>query len=343
LEGYSKTDCYVALFDTTATSENGIDDEYKQGEMPIGKQFGYLYNVNGGISSRLLAHELGHGKFKLRHTFGSELSLSLDAKSTTNLMDYGSSANNDSLVYAQWEAIHNPALIGKPFQDDGDGAATTLQGDSWLIDEEGNANLQYENGDDVYVNSTLIKNFDFDTQEELDALSEIMTYYYDQNNLSVVLYNNKISILYYGYIISMTSNWDIDAKPYNGMIPPLAYAHSKKQYGTNANRIGVPVTMGQVSGTFGNKWGIRNAFIHEAVHLTQPLDEYDYLTYQPYFELDAYKVQMQHSTWDRTLSRFQSTMFLNVDEMLERLENSGNPETEAKYQEYLQFFNSKRP
>lgn len=38
-------------------------------------------------------------------------------------MDYGSSANNDSLVYAQWEAIHNPAIIGKLFQSDEDGAA----------------------------------------------------------------------------------------------------------------------------------------------------------------------------------------------------------------------------
>ncbi|MBN1768761.1 MAG: hypothetical protein JXR50_04455 [Prolixibacteraceae bacterium] len=63
LEGYSKTDCYVALFNTTATYENNNDDdygEYLQGEMPIGKQFAYLYNVNGDIDARLLAHELGH-------------------------------------------------------------------------------------------------------------------------------------------------------------------------------------------------------------------------------------------------------------------------------------------
>lgn len=42
-------------------------------------------------------------------------------------MDYPSASSgttgNDSLVYAQWEAIHNPALIGKKFQSDEDGAA----------------------------------------------------------------------------------------------------------------------------------------------------------------------------------------------------------------------------
>jgi hypothetical protein len=41
-------------------------------------------------------------------------------------MDYPSAGSgttgNDSLVYAQWEAIHNPALIGKMFQSDEDGA-----------------------------------------------------------------------------------------------------------------------------------------------------------------------------------------------------------------------------
>ncbi|MDA3880723.1 MAG: hypothetical protein PF436_10075 [Prolixibacteraceae bacterium] len=37
-------------------------------------------------------------------------------------MDYSEKTNNDSLVYAQWEAIHNPAIIGKVFQSDEDGA-----------------------------------------------------------------------------------------------------------------------------------------------------------------------------------------------------------------------------
>nr|MDA3906526.1 hypothetical protein [Bacteroidales bacterium] len=171
LEGrYNQTDCYVALFDTTATSENGIDDEYKQGEMPIGKQFAYLYGVNGDIDARLLAHELGHGKFKLRHTFGSELSLSITQGTTTNLMDYPSAdsgtTGNDSLVYAQWEAIHNPAIIGKKFQSDEDGAYQYYISDNfiqnkkveiayWEWQKDGAPELTWEEIEEEYFTLTM--------------------------------------------------------------------------------------------------------------------------------------------------------------------------------------------
>jgi hypothetical protein len=51
-------------------------------------------------------------------------------------MDYPSAGSgttgNDSLVYAQWEAIHNPAIIGKKFQSDEDGAAV-ISSDPWVL------------------------------------------------------------------------------------------------------------------------------------------------------------------------------------------------------------------
>lgn len=87
------------------------------GDMPINRKYGYLF---GGLNARSLAHELGHGVLTLRHTF--DLCTSPDAPGlgqTTNLMDY---ADGTQLNRFQWEAIHNPALIGKMFQDDEDGA-----------------------------------------------------------------------------------------------------------------------------------------------------------------------------------------------------------------------------
>jgi len=81
------------------------------GDMPIGKQWGYLF---GTVSAQTLAHELGHGKLLLTHTFANNV----PQGSTTNLMDY---ATGDSLIYIQWTSLHDLAMID-PFQDDGDGA-----------------------------------------------------------------------------------------------------------------------------------------------------------------------------------------------------------------------------
>ncbi len=100
------------------------------GDMPIGKQWGYLFGT--AVDARTLAHELGHGKLELRHTFASEACGSGKQGQSNNLMDYpatgssplggGQAVASDSLVYQQWSYIHKPAIIGKVFQDDAAGA-----------------------------------------------------------------------------------------------------------------------------------------------------------------------------------------------------------------------------
>jgi len=118
-EKYSKEEMYVFVLPTSAAPEVG-----QLGDMPLGKQWGYLF---GTTDSRTLAHELGHGKTKLDHTFkGGQI----DERTTNNLMDYTSSAfpNGTDLVRCQWEYIHDPAMFD-PGQTNADGA----MGDSKLL------------------------------------------------------------------------------------------------------------------------------------------------------------------------------------------------------------------
>ena len=114
---YDNTRMYVfVLPEDKAPYENQI------GDMPLGKQWGYLFVNNFGSDEhyRTLSHELGHGKTELEHTFaGDNPAHRIEKGKTNNLMDY---SNGTDLVRFQWEAIHNPAIIGKVFQSDEDGA-----------------------------------------------------------------------------------------------------------------------------------------------------------------------------------------------------------------------------
>ena len=220
---------------------------------------------------------------------------------------------------------------------------TGMLDDHWEIDENGNATLVDTEGDEIYINDQLITKYKFDTQEKLDALSEIGGYYYNQNNGSSDLLNAKVSVLSYeNYKLTGSSNWELESKPYNLEVPPMAFSYSKKQFGTDVDRVALTVDNGYLSSSLSTKWNMRNALYHENIHTKQPLDVYNYKTYAPYFELAAYKGQMQHSTWNKTTSGFQSYMLGNTESYLNRLKGSNNAETQKAYQGYLNFFNTKR-
>lgn len=90
------------------------------GDMPRGKQFGYIFTEGGENLSLNIAHELGHGVFRLQHTFDGEygsVAKSLQGQ-TDNLMDYSSGTH---LAKWQWDEIHDPALLVNPFEGDEDG------------------------------------------------------------------------------------------------------------------------------------------------------------------------------------------------------------------------------
>jgi len=64
--------------------------------------FVFLNNVSADGVARIAAHELGHGAFRLYHTFSSDNRYILPEGTTDNLMDY----NGGTALYKyQWDYI----------------------------------------------------------------------------------------------------------------------------------------------------------------------------------------------------------------------------------------------
>ncbi|MEM9338576.1 MAG: fibronectin type III domain-containing protein, partial [Bacteroidota bacterium] len=115
-------DRYYVLFTNIPNSSNVV------GFMPRKKQFGLVFD--GRRST--LAHELGHGAFRLSHTWVEFPNLS--EGQTQNLMDYGGGKN---LRQYQWDQIHNPKWIITLFDDEEEGVymvSDTIMV-SWFIEE----------------------------------------------------------------------------------------------------------------------------------------------------------------------------------------------------------------
>jgi hypothetical protein len=105
----------------------------KEGYMPFGKEFGFLM-IDETVTLqeefiRTTAHELGHGAFKLRHTFSPEARYPLTPSTTDNLMDY---VTDTKLFNYQWELIDNPAFMITWFQDEEE-SAMILTTDKWVM------------------------------------------------------------------------------------------------------------------------------------------------------------------------------------------------------------------
>ncbi len=82
----------------------------KLGFMPRKKQFGFIFieGLGGNDIPKVVAHELAHGAFRLKHTFNEYPEMAQG--STDNLLDYGPGSR---LMKWQWDLIHDPvAMIG---------------------------------------------------------------------------------------------------------------------------------------------------------------------------------------------------------------------------------------
>ncbi|MFN8209151.1 MAG: fibronectin type III domain-containing protein [Bacteroidales bacterium] len=84
----SDEDCFFFFFD-------GSVDPSAEGYMPFKKRYGFIYKNNQSSDRwlRTLAHELGHGAFRLRHTYSEENEHRQTEGSTDNLMDKGGSSS----------------------------------------------------------------------------------------------------------------------------------------------------------------------------------------------------------------------------------------------------------
>jgi TANFOR domain-containing protein len=98
----------------------------RSGYMPRSKQMGFIYVKQSGDQSAMttvIAHELGHGAFHLKHSWKEKPVL--DSASTDNLMDY---KKGKRLLKFQWDHIHNPEMVVGLFEDDEDGASVSETG-----------------------------------------------------------------------------------------------------------------------------------------------------------------------------------------------------------------------
>jgi hypothetical protein len=92
--------------------------------MPLSKRFGFIFTDRCSSEiAHTIAHELGHGPFRLYHTFSTENGFTQGQGTTNNLMDYAG-ANANSLYKYQWDLIHDPQNMLFAFmQDEEEGAA----------------------------------------------------------------------------------------------------------------------------------------------------------------------------------------------------------------------------
>ncbi len=114
----------------------GVEDKGGDvaGYMPLQRQVGFIYD-NPNLF--IIAHELGHGAFNLRHTFSPESFIAAE-RTTQNLMDYPSTGVTVSLSNSsgqagtelwkhQWEFIHDPQSVWFAWaQDESEGAYGAL-------------------------------------------------------------------------------------------------------------------------------------------------------------------------------------------------------------------------
>ena len=87
------------------------DGTGNHGYMRLGGQYGFVYSAN----ARTIAHELGHGIFKLEHPFKGK---NADKGKTTALMDYN---EGQDFFYRDWKQINDPKVKLYAFQKQSEG------------------------------------------------------------------------------------------------------------------------------------------------------------------------------------------------------------------------------
>ncbi|HEY1200981.1 MAG TPA: fibronectin type III domain-containing protein, partial [Niastella sp.] len=103
------------------------------GDMPRGKQFGYLFN---GTDGRVAAHEIGHGLFSLKHVFDNNYGFK-QGELPSNVMDYPA---GDRFAKHQWDLMYKPGLVIGLFEKDADGQSHYVDIEkllTWIRDNKG--------------------------------------------------------------------------------------------------------------------------------------------------------------------------------------------------------------
>ena len=118
---YDASACYVFMFDKAPVK----GDRNIIGFMPRGGQYGYVHcsKLSSEELATILAHELMHGQFLLRHTFDDKYKAGLkEGINPQNLMDYKGGTH---IAKWQWDQIYDPAITTSLIKYDEEGEWTT--------------------------------------------------------------------------------------------------------------------------------------------------------------------------------------------------------------------------
>ena len=102
-------------------------DRSLAGYMPLQRQVGFIY---GNPTLEVVAHELAHGAFMMRHTFSPKAFI-IGEGQTRNLMDY---SGGIELWKHQWDLIHNPEKVLFSWAQDEEEGAFSLPCVGWFDD-----------------------------------------------------------------------------------------------------------------------------------------------------------------------------------------------------------------
>jgi hypothetical protein len=100
--GYSAKNYYIFFFDGFIPPAG----KNPEGYMPFNCNLGFVKTTN----AKTIAHELGHGAFRLRHPFSPSCPYPQTEGTTDNLMDYTSDKNATALLKYQWDEVHDRDL-----------------------------------------------------------------------------------------------------------------------------------------------------------------------------------------------------------------------------------------
>jgi hypothetical protein len=128
-DALDKNAAYIFLVEKAEEPYVGVE-----GDMPRNQSVGYIF-MNGKESladGRLVAHELGHGVYKLQHTFAYKQLAETKGK-TDNLMDYN---GGSFLAHYQWRVMQDSVMfVWKVLQEDEDGMSASFFSFIYWLDD----------------------------------------------------------------------------------------------------------------------------------------------------------------------------------------------------------------
>ncbi|MFA0963107.1 fibronectin type III domain-containing protein [Roseivirga sp. BDSF3-8] len=207
---------YLFLVHTpkSAIDEDGTHNA-RAGFMPYKRQFGFIFTSRIGNPDhfdKTIAHELGHGAFRLPHTFVE--APALEEWATKNLMDY--TFFGTELHKHQWDLIHNPRPVWGLLTGDEEVAMSDYARINALLDF-----IRENKG-----NATPYKKLDFYTGHSWSDVVQLADYEGEQLRLYVELSDNGVLDLAYPDDIYLKTGLSVDPErhTHTGFYLDIPYA-----------------------------------------------------------------------------------------------------------------------